>query len=611
MQEENVPKADRSMSTKEDTNVKSKSAKISRKSTNANSHECHICRKSNMTLSGLKIHLLTHSGEKPYHCTVCDKRFTCSSNLKKHQRIHTKDYIYTCNVCGKTCSDPSNMKKHMTVHSGEKAYVCPSCGKSYSYAQSLRQHMDDMHVANGEKRLVKNKRKGHFPCPECGKVFGYYWRCSLHQARVHATDRPYKCPECGKCFARENILAKHMQTHEKRYACSDCDRRFSFRDQLKKHKRTHNGEKPYQCEICLKSFSQRGTLTEHKRTHTGIKPYACAICGVKFASSSSLRRHERRVKSCLPPPEGEEIPVVPMYPRKTIPVPTTRSEIPSAQTQSVTEVDAEINTVVINETGNSSSENTFLFKNENERQKRLVTQMDDIRKEINTSIYSCDMEKLHRNPHLTTAYHHNPSSGLDNQNVHTNDTQSGKSYGEEKQPSLLVRCDEEGRISVLPLISVKHTTNVNDGSLEFFGISLSTSDKPSQQFQRRNSLEWKTTNDSNNNYIASTDQKQMKNHTITTSQLPSKYHIPTSSHPKQVIDNKKQSAREQNVTAHLYTPIEYNREFKRAELTTDNAHHMQFTSIQYKTFTFQERGNQIVNEDIKPIVGVHVPAFND
>lgn len=304
------------------------------KGTNSNGHDCNICRKSNMTLSGLKIHLLTHTGEKPYLCTVCDKRFTCSSNLKKHQRIHNKDYIYECEVCGKTCSDPSNMKKHMTVHSGEKAYVCPSCGKSYSYAQSLRQHMDDVHVGNGEKR-PKNKRKGHFPCPECGKVFGYYWRCSLHQARVHAVDRPYKCPECGKSFARETILNKHLQTHEKPHACTECDRKFSFRDQLQKHKRTHSGERPYQCETCLRSFSQRGSLNEHKRTHTGIKPYVCQICGVKFSSSSSLRRHERKVKSCFPAPEGEEIPMRSLYPRRPIYVSTPPINIPRVETAPV------------------------------------------------------------------------------------------------------------------------------------------------------------------------------------------------------------------------------------------------------------------------------------
>lgn len=288
--------------------VTNKTKRKGSKSSNSSGHDCQICRKSNMTLSGLKIHLLTHSGEKPFSCTECDKRFTCSSNLKKHQRIHNRDYIYKCEVCGKSCSDPSNMKKHMTVHSDEKAYKCPSCGKSYSYAQSLRQHMDDVHVGNGERKR-KIKKKGHFPCPECGKVFGYYWRCSLHQARIHAVDKPYKCPECGKAFARETILNKHIQTHEKPFPCSFCERKFSFRDQLRKHLRTHTGEKPYSCEQCSRSFTQRGSLTEHIRTHTGEKPFGCSNCGQKFSSSSSLKRHERRINACPSRIIAEEIPI--------------------------------------------------------------------------------------------------------------------------------------------------------------------------------------------------------------------------------------------------------------------------------------------------------------
>lgn len=298
----------RSKGSQNNADGKNSSTKAKRRPSSSAGHDCNICRKSNMTLSGLKIHLLTHSGEKPYTCTECDKRFTCSSNLKKHQRIHTRDYIYECDVCGKTCSDPSNMKKHMTVHSDEKAYTCPSCGKSYSYAQSLRQHMDDVHVGNGERRR-KNKKKGHFPCPECGKVFGYYWRCSLHQARVHAVEKPYKCPECGKAFARETILNKHIQTHEKPFSCTECERRFSFRDQLRKHMRTHTGEKPYSCEQCFRSFTQRGSLTEHMRTHTGEKPFACTNCGQKFSSSSSLKRHQKRVFACPSRSQGEEFPL--------------------------------------------------------------------------------------------------------------------------------------------------------------------------------------------------------------------------------------------------------------------------------------------------------------
>ena len=438
-----MPRASRSMEFNENgiaTTKPETKSKRKGKGTNTNGHDCHICHKSNMTLSGLKIHLLTHTGEKPYLCTVCDKRFTCSSNLKKHQRIHNKDYIYECEVCGKTCSDPSNMKKHMTVHSGEKAYVCPSCGKSYSYAQSLRQHMDDIHVGNGEKRL-KNKRKGHFPCPECGKVFGYYWRCSLHQARVHAVERPYKCPECGKCFARETILNKHLQTHEKPYACTDCDRRFSFRDQLHKHSRTHSGERPYQCETCLKSFSQRGSLTEHMRTHTGLKPFACQICGMKFASSSSLRRHERKVKSCFPAPQGEEIPMGSMFPRKCIYVPTPPVDIPRVETRPVIDTYGVQNSCM--------DENSYSpYVGENPLDSSQIS---------TTNGFFMENGPTSSTAELSNELYSNKTS----KNVDINGNFEATMVPN-TQISMVVRCDKDGKISVLPVaVQLMNDTSSN------------------------------------------------------------------------------------------------------------------------------------------------------
>ena len=506
-----MPRATRSMEFQEKGIASTKpemKSKRKGKSTNSNGHDCHICHKSNMTLSGLKIHLLTHSGEKPYLCTVCDKRFTCSSNLKKHQRIHNKDYIYECEVCGKTCSDPSNMKKHMTVHSGEKAYVCPSCGKSYSYAQSLRQHMDDVHVGNGEKRL-KNKRKGHFPCPECGKVFGYYWRCSLHQARVHAVDRPYKCPECGKCFARETILNKHLQTHEKPYACTDCDRRFSFRDQLHKHNRTHSGERPYQCQTCLKSFSQRGSLTEHMRTHTGLKPFACQICGMKFASSSSLRRHERKVKSCFPAPQGEEIPMGSMFPRKCIYVPTPPINIPRVETRPV-----------IDTYGEQNSYNPYIEENPLESN-QITTANRFFKKNGPTSSTGKQNIKVYNN-----------ETG-NNVDVNGNLEETLQTIVPNSQISMVVRCDKDGKISVVPVAVqlVNGTSSNNEPSNYHPCASNPTLDIGQQTFSEPHDqhVSMATSNNDHPSYAVTMNDEHdsvstIPNPTLVTNQPTTVYH---------------------------------------------------------------------------------------
>ncbi|KZT23638.1 hypothetical protein NEOLEDRAFT_524175 [Neolentinus lepideus HHB14362 ss-1] len=53
-------------------------------------HQCGVCQKWFPRPSGLKTHMNSHSGEKPYKCTVpnCNKSFAVRSNAKRHLRTH-------------------------------------------------------------------------------------------------------------------------------------------------------------------------------------------------------------------------------------------------------------------------------------------------------------------------------------------------------------------------------------------------------------------------------------------------------------------------------------------------------------------------------------------
>jgi hypothetical protein len=53
-------------------------------------HTCSICQKSFPRPSGLRTHMNSHSGDKPYKCPVpsCAKSFTVRSNAKRHIRTH-------------------------------------------------------------------------------------------------------------------------------------------------------------------------------------------------------------------------------------------------------------------------------------------------------------------------------------------------------------------------------------------------------------------------------------------------------------------------------------------------------------------------------------------
>jgi uncharacterized Zn-finger protein len=59
---------------------------------NIRPYECNLCHAKFARTSTLKIHIHTHTGEKPYECIFpdCGRRFTEKGNMKIHLKIHVK-----------------------------------------------------------------------------------------------------------------------------------------------------------------------------------------------------------------------------------------------------------------------------------------------------------------------------------------------------------------------------------------------------------------------------------------------------------------------------------------------------------------------------------------
>ena len=66
-------------------------------------HPCRTCGYECKSTGHFKVHLRSHTGERPYACDweACDRAFNRSDELSRHRFTHTKEKPFGCERCGK------------------------------------------------------------------------------------------------------------------------------------------------------------------------------------------------------------------------------------------------------------------------------------------------------------------------------------------------------------------------------------------------------------------------------------------------------------------------------------------------------------------------------
>lgn len=159
-----------------------------RKGRQGKSSDCKVCNKTFESSYKLKLHMYSHTGEKPFVCNICSKAFTRGTNLNQHLRVH-KEAAFPCKNCDRSFRNPSDRLVHV---------LTKACTRGYRHLQQ---------TPHG------------WVCLSCDdKGFPTKEQAERH-ARSHEQGKGMLCPVCNQNFQGEkpNVLVRHVKKQHREY----------------------------------------------------------------------------------------------------------------------------------------------------------------------------------------------------------------------------------------------------------------------------------------------------------------------------------------------------------------------------------------------------------
>ena len=102
-------------------------------------YKCIQCEKRFNFHHSLKLHMLQHKGVRPYQCDTCDKTYLTATHLKSHkQAVHSDSKKYSCVICNKRFPYENSLKMHMMLHTGDRPFLCNHCGRGFVNQSALK-----------------------------------------------------------------------------------------------------------------------------------------------------------------------------------------------------------------------------------------------------------------------------------------------------------------------------------------------------------------------------------------------------------------------------------------------------------------------------------------
>ncbi|KFB47247.1 AGAP010501-PA-like protein [Anopheles sinensis] len=107
--------------------------------------QCIQCDRSFSSRAAYKLHVRTHTGERPFVCKLCNKAFKSASQRTAHMDTHIEGKTFECSICGKCLQTRTSYRNHIKRHLEERTHGCDECDKKFYAKHSLRKHQEKVH----------------------------------------------------------------------------------------------------------------------------------------------------------------------------------------------------------------------------------------------------------------------------------------------------------------------------------------------------------------------------------------------------------------------------------------------------------------------------------